>query len=94
VISQDAVGDRYYLIAEGQLDAFEHGVYQRTMVPGDGFGEIALLRDIPRTATVRAHSGAVLLALEREAFIEAVTGLPHSKRAADALAAERLAGVT
>jgi MFS family permease len=90
VISQDDVGDRYYLIAEGQLDAFENGVYQGTMVPGEGFGEIALLREIPRTATVRAHAGAVLLALEREAFIEAVTGLPHSRLAAESLADERL----
>jgi CRP-like cAMP-binding protein len=62
------------------------------MGAGDGFGEIALLRDIPRTATVRAHPGAVLLALEREAFIEAVTGLPHSRLAAESLVDERLGG--
>jgi MFS family permease len=91
VITQGDLGHRYYVIAEGEFDAFEDGVHQRTMGPGDGFGEIALLRDIPRTATVRAQAGAVLLALEREAFVEAVTGLPHSKRAADALAAERMA---
>lgn len=91
VITQGDLGHRYYVIAEGEFDAFEDGVHQRTMGPGDGFGEIALLRDIPRTATVRAQPGAVLLALEREAFVEAVTGLPHSKRAADALAAERMA---
>lgn len=91
VITQGDAGDRYYVIVEGQLDAFEEGVHRRTMGPGDGFGEIALLRDIPRTATVRARAGTVLLALEREAFLEAVTGLPHSKRAADALADERLA---
>ena len=91
VITQGDAGDRYYVIVEGQLDAFEDGVHRRTMGPGDGFGEIALLRDIPRTATVRAQAGAVLLALEREAFLGAVTGLPHSRRAADALADERLA---
>jgi hypothetical protein len=90
VIRQGDAGDRYYVIVEGELDAFEDGVYQRTMGPGDGFGEIALLRDIPRTATVRARAGAVLLALERQPFLEAVTGLPHSERAADALAEERL----
>jgi MFS family permease len=93
VITQGDVGDRYYVIAEGQLDAFENGVYQRTMGPGEGFGEIALLRDIPRTATVRAHAGVVLLVLEREAFIEAVTGLPHSRLAAEAAADERLATI-
>jgi MFS family permease len=93
VITQGEVGDRYYLVAEGQLDAFEDGIYRRTIGPGDGFGEIALLRDIPRTATVRAHAGVVLLALDRQPFIEAVTGLAPSKRAADAVAAERLAPI-
>jgi hypothetical protein len=93
VITQGDAGDRYYVIVEGQLDAFEDGVYRRTMGPGDGFGEIALLRDIPRTATVRARAGAVLLALEWQPFLEAVTGLPHSRRAADALADERLAPI-
>jgi CRP-like cAMP-binding protein len=93
VITQGDVGDRFYLIAEGELDAFENEVYRRTMGPGDGFGEIALLRHAPRTATVRAHAGVVLLTLERGPFIEAVTGQAHSERAADAIAEERMAPI-
>lgn len=93
VIAERDAGDRYYLIAEGHLDAYEGGMHKRTMGEGEGFGEIALLREIPRTATVRARAGVVLLALEREVFIEAVTGLPQSRRAANQLAAERLSTV-
>jgi CRP-like cAMP-binding protein len=48
------VGDRYYVIADGTLEAIENGIATRTMSRGDGFGEIALLRVIPRTATVCA----------------------------------------
>ena len=91
VITQGDLADRFYVIAEGEVDALEDGVYRGTMGPGDGFGEIALLRDVPRTATVRAHDGVVLLAIDRDSFIEAVTGLAHSTRAAEAVAEERLA---
>jgi MFS family permease len=91
VIREGEVGDRFYVIADGELDAFEGEVYRRTMGSGDCFGEIALLRDVPRTATVRARSDAVLVALDRDPFIEAVTGLAQSRKAASALAEERLA---
>ena len=90
VITQGTSGDRFYLIAEGLLDAFEDGEHMRTMGPGDGFGEIALLRDVPRTATVQAQSGVVLLALDRDTFLEAVSSQPPSTRAAVRLAEERL----
>lgn len=90
VIAQGELGDRFYLVAEGELDVFEDEAYRRRMGPGDGFGEIALLRDIPRTATVRANSGVVLLALERAPFIEAVTGQEQSKRVGDSLVEQRM----
>jgi hypothetical protein len=93
VISEGDVGDLFYLIVEGELDAYEGPVHRRTMGPGDGFGEIALLRGVPRTATVRANEGVVLLALEREQFLEAVTGLSHSERAAETIATQRLAPI-
>ncbi len=90
VVTQGEGGDRFYLVAAGELTVAVDGVPRRALGPGDGFGEIALLRAIPRTATVTAGPDAVLLALERADFLEAVTGLAQSRRAADAIAADRL----
>ncbi|HEX4690550.1 MAG TPA: cyclic nucleotide-binding domain-containing protein [Solirubrobacteraceae bacterium] len=90
IVTQGEVGDRYYAIADGTLEAIEDGIATRTMGRGDGFGEIALLRDIPRTATVRAITPAHLFALDRAPFVEAVTGHPATRRFAAAITAERL----
>lgn len=91
VIRQGDAGRHFYLVAEGTLEASIDGTFIHEMGPGDGMGEIALLRDVPRTATVRANTDVVLLALERADFISGVTGLQRSERAADHIAAERLA---
>ncbi len=90
VIRQGEEGDRFYLIETGELEVSIDGRPVRTMGPGDHFGEIALLREVPRTATVTARSSSDLYALERDEFIAAVTGHAPSVRAADAVIAQRL----
>jgi hypothetical protein len=91
VFRQGDPGDRFYVIAEGGVDVFVDGRHVRTEERGDHFGEIALLRDVPRTATVRARPGTTLLSLPRDEFIAAVTGYAASAEAADAAVTTRLA---
>jgi MFS family permease len=90
-IRQDDVGDRFYIVIDGEADVRVDGEPIATVRRGDGVGEIALLRDAPRMATVTALTPMHLLTLEREAFLEAVTGYAQSRRVANALVEERLA---
>ncbi len=82
VITQGDAGDRFYLIAEGGVEIFEDGIFRRRQGPGESFGEIALLRDVPRTASVRAVEDTELFALDRDLFLLAVTGHADSTYAA------------
>jgi len=86
VVSAGEPGNLFYAIASGEVV-----VEGRRLGPGEFFGEIALLKDVPRTATVTAATDVALLALEREEFIAAVTGHAESAAAADAIVAQRLA---
>jgi MFS family permease len=90
VFAQGDAGDRFYVIVEGSADVTIDGAAASVLEPGDHFGEVALLRDIPRTATVSARSEMELFALERDDFIAAVTGHAPSAEAADAVVATRL----
>jgi hypothetical protein len=90
VIREGEPGDDFYLIVEGSAAVSVHGAPRPSLHRGDCFGEIALLHDVPRTATVTAEQPLRTLALGREEFLTAVTGNRTSKTAADALAAQRL----
>ncbi len=91
VIAEGEVGDRYYVIADGNAEVARHGEAVATLGRGDGFGEIALLRDVPRTATVTATSDLSLYALAKDDFLAAVTGHLQAHQTAQELAEERLA---
>lgn len=92
VIVQGEVGDRFYLIDAGQVEVFEDGVFRRNEGPGECFGEIALLHDVPRTATVRTTEDTRLLALDRDRFLLAVTGHRRSHQLAHRVVDERWPG--
>ena len=79
-----------YLLAEGKADVVVDGVPGSVVKAGDLVGEIALLRDVPRTASVIARTHVVAHALERASFLAAVTGHTGSRAAAEALVASRL----
>ena len=89
VICQGDIGDRFYAVEAGSFEIVCDGTKIATAVEGDYFGEIALLHDVPRTATVRATSDAAVWALDQEEFLATVTGLPQSESAAHAISAER-----
>ena len=89
VVREGDPADRFYIVETGQLETSIEGRSVRVLGPGDSFGEIALLRDVPRTATVRAVSEARLVALGRDAFLGAVTGDDASSAAADAVVRTR-----
>ena len=74
VIKEGDRGDCYYAIAEGELAISRDGQFIQMVSRCDGFGEIALIRDVPRQATVTAATDASLYTLDRELFIQAVTG--------------------
>jgi MFS family permease len=90
VIRAGDVGDRFYIVGDGELDIFTDGRH-KTAHNTDYFGEIALLRDVPRTATVTATVDSELFALQRDDFLEAVTGVEAAHAAGHAVAEERLA---
>jgi MFS family permease len=90
IVIEGEHGDAFYVIANGEVDVAADGKPLQTLHSGDAFGEIALLRDVPRTATVTAASPVQLLAITRDEFLAAVTGYPESAAAAHAVAAARL----
>lgn len=82
VFSQGELGDRYYVIESGDADVVGDGQVVAALGPGEGFGEIALLRPTLRTATVTARTELRLLALPSERFLPVVLGYAPSFREA------------
>jgi hypothetical protein len=90
VVRQGDPGTQFFVVADGELDVGVDGRPAPSLAAGQYFGEIALLRDLPRTATVTARTDVELYALERDEFVSAVTGHPESAKSADAVIGARL----
>ena len=86
IVEEGEVGDCFYLLDQGEVEVYEGDVFKRILEPGDGFGEIALLHDVRRTATVRATTPCLVLSLGREHFLDAVTGHSRSHETARSVA--------
>jgi Na+/melibiose symporter-like transporter len=93
IVRQGDPGDRFFIVAEGAVEVSEYGRPISELGAGGYFGEISLIRDVPRTATVTAKTPVVLYALDREDFLAAVTSHAPSAEAAEEVVSSRLAGV-
>jgi MFS family permease len=82
VITQGDPGDVFYAVVDGTFDVDMSGTRIRTAERLGFFGEVALLADVPRTATVTASAAGSLLAIDRVAFLTAVTGTDSSRQSA------------
>jgi MFS family permease len=91
VVREGDTGDRFYIVAEGEVEVTEGDTTISTLGAGGYFGEIALLRDLPRTATVTAKTSVVLYALDREDFLATVSSHAPSEQAAEEVVTARLA---
>jgi MFS family permease len=93
IVRQGEPGDRFYVVDQGEVEVHVDDRPAQRLGPGAYFGEIALLKDVPRTATVVASTDVDLLALSRDMFVTSVTGHPESTEAAHAVIASRLASL-
>jgi MFS family permease len=90
VVSEGEPGDTFYVVLDGSLDVSSDGRPLRTLGAGDFFGEIALLRDVPRTATVTAAKDSELLAVRRMDFLSAVLGSSESAETVEEIVTSRV----
>ena len=71
VIQQGEPGERFYIVLSGMLNVTQEELGERRLLrPGDSFGEVALAMGIPRTASVRAITPAVVASCDQETFDE------------------------
>lgn len=92
VVRQGDPGESFFVIEDGRVEVTEDGRFRRFQQTGEFFGEIALLHDVPRSATVRSVSETRLLVLDQVEFLAAVGAHPHTRRVLHEVAAERLDG--
>lgn len=94
VVREGEPGDLFYLLARGRVTVSRRGpggpVDLGTLAEGDEFGELALLRDAPRNATVTAATDCVLLGLPRKPFLELLQGSPEVRKRIMTAAAKRV----
>ncbi len=90
VFEAGETGDSFYVVEEGQVEVLDGESVVRTMGPGEGFGEIALLGNTTRTMTVRAIEETRLLGISATDFLPAVTGISEARTAAEDTRSEHL----
>ena len=90
VVQEGNPGDEFYVIDTGTVDVSLRGAHVITRGPGEFFGEIALIRDTPRTATVRAAEAVQLVVVDRAAFLDSIGAHPRCTHTANAVADARL----
>jgi ATP-binding cassette, subfamily B, bacterial len=91
VFQQNDYGDKFYLIARGRFHVIRDGEVISTLEDGDCFGEIALVTDCPRNATVRAITSSTCLALDREHFQDLLRSSPSTQQRISELVEQRMA---
>jgi MFS family permease len=91
VLSEGAESDGFYIVDSGQVEVTQGARVLRREGAGDYFGEIGLLRDVPRTATITAVEDTVLLRMAREDFLDAMTQQGEARQTAERMATKRLA---
>ena len=90
VFEAGETGDSFYVVEEGRVEVLDGESVVRTMGPGEGFGEIALLGNTTRTMTVRAVEETRLLGISASDFLPAVTGISEARTAAEDTRSEHL----
>jgi MFS family permease len=91
IVREGQESDRFFVIESGSVSVSHGENLIRHEAAGDFFGEIGLLRDVPRTATITADTDTVLQVLDRDDFLAAVTGQTEARMAADAVVSRRIA---
>ena len=91
-VREGDAGDLFYVVAAGRIEVSREGRRVGELGPGDYFGEIALLRDVPRSATCTATTNVELYTIDRDRFVSAVTGNSTSASEIESVIHSRLAG--